>query len=532
MRGDLWPLVGAEAMRRLDRHTIEGLGVPGDLLMESAGRLVAEVARGELAPGGTVWAVCGSGQNGGDGLVAARHLHLKGVPVAVLFVGDPARLRGDAAANRERARAAGVPFAARLRPEPGSVLIDAIFGTGLDRPVEGPTAAAIRRIQGCRPACQVVAVDLPSGVDADTGQPLGVAVEADVTVTLGLPKLGLALEPGRRLAGRIVVGRIGIADQAPGVEAEAWLLTRAAAGARLPLRPADGHKGSFGHALVVAGSEGKTGAAALAAEGAARAGAGLVTLACAAGLHDVLETKCTEAMTAPLPPPGARALGLEAEKPLLDLAATRDAVAAGPGLGRCDETAELVRRVAARIEAPLVLDADGALAFADDPGRLARRRGPTVLTPHPGEAASLLGSTPAEVNRDRVGAARALAEATRSVVVLKGAATVIAQPGGQVRVNPTGGPALATGGTGDVLTGVVAGLLAQGLEAFEAASLAAYLHGLASDRLAARFGPAGSLAGDVARELPAALAELREAAGRRGSLPLGVEDAAAFPEPR
>jgi ADP-dependent NAD(P)H-hydrate dehydratase / NAD(P)H-hydrate epimerase len=530
MLHDVWPLVSAEAMRALDRHTIEALGIPGELLMECAGRVVvAEVLRARRG-GEPVWVVCGAGNNGGDGLVVARHLHLMGVPVRLVLVSDPQRLRGDPAANWARARAVGVPVAGSSeRPEPGAVVVDAIFGTGLARPVEGAAAEAVAWIRASRPGCRVVAVDLPSGLDADTGQVLGDAVRADCTVTLGLPKLGLALEPGRSLAGRIVVGRIGSADAAPCVSASAELWTRAAAGRQLPERPAHGHKGSFGHVLVAAGSQGKSGAAALAAAGAGRAGAGLVTIACAEGLNAILEIKCTEAMTAPLPETAGHALGAAAERPLLELAEARDAVALGPGLGRAEETLALVRRVAAKIERPLVLDADAILAFADGPVALARRPGATILTPHPGEAAALLGRPSAALNADRPAAARELAERTGCVVILKGAATVTAEAGGgRLAVNPTGGPWLATGGTGDVLTGMVAGLLAQGVAPFEAAALAVFAHGLAADRAAAARGPAGLLAGDVADALPAALESLRRAAAAGSRV--GSGDALAFPE--
>jgi NAD(P)H-hydrate epimerase len=534
MIGDVWPLLSAAQMRALDRHTIETLGVPGELLMECAGRVVAAEVLSELAAGSSVWAVCGSGNNGGDGLVVARHLHLLGIPVRIVWVGDPERLRGDPAANWKRASAIGVPVAqARWHPAPGDVLVDAIFGTGLDRPAEGPAAAAIRKLCASRPACRVVAVDLPSGINADSGQPLGCAVEADVTVTLALPKLGLALEPGRTHAGRIVVGRIGIADEAPEVERTAELWTRRAAAARLPERPAVGHKGSFGHVLIVAGSEGKTGAAALSAEGAARAGAGLVTVACPESTNAVLEVKCTEAMTAPVPETAARGFASGAEKPILELVDGRDAVAAGPGIGRGEETLALMRRLAERIERPLVLDADGLLAFADAAALLQARAAPTILTPHPGEAAALLACSPAEINRDRPAAARTLAEKTGAVVVLKGAATVTAEPGGRCVVNASGGPILATGGTGDVLTGVIGGLLAQRVDAFEAGALGAFIHGWAADRLAVRFGSSGVLAGDLAAEIPAAMTSLRESLTEMGAAPvLGGSDGIAFPEPR
>jgi NAD(P)H-hydrate epimerase len=529
-----WPLASAEAMRGLDRHTIEKLGVPGELLMECAGRLVAALAEAELAPGRRVVVLAGPGNNGGDGLVAARHLQLRGVPVVVALAADPARVRGDAARNLERAERAGVAFSGpRWRAEPGDVIVDALFGTGLARPLEGEAAAAVRRILAARPACRVVAVDLPSGLDADTGQPLGACVQADLTVTLALPKLGLALEPGRSLAGRVVVGRIGIADEAPGVALRAGLLTRRGAGGLLPERPADGHKGRFGHVLVAAGSRGKTGAAALAALGAARSGAGLVTVACPAGASAILQASSREAMTAPLAESPEGELAPEAAEPLLGLARERDVLALGPGVGRGAGARELVRRVAPRAAVPLVLDADGLVAFEGEPEALRRRELPGVLTPHPGEAGLLLGEEPAAINRDRVGSALRLAERSGAVVVLKGAASVVAEPGGRVRVNPTGGPVLASGGTGDVLTGVIAGLLAQGLAPFDAASAGCFVHGLAGDRLARRLGPAGVLAGEVANELPAAAEALRSEAREPETAPAASQggiDALAFPE--
>jgi hydroxyethylthiazole kinase-like uncharacterized protein yjeF len=517
----VWPLVSAATMRALDRHTIDKLGVPSDLLMESAGRSVASEVLSSLAEqasSGEVCVVCGGGNNGGDGLVAARHLALLGVPTRVVLLTDPERLRGDAASNLARARALGLDIsygneASSPLPSRG-VVVDAIFGTGLSREVAGPAAEMILAINAARAACRdgalrVLSVDVPSGLDSDTGQPQGQAVRADSTVTMGLPKLGLVLEPGRALAGQIVVARIGIADVAPGVRSDAELWSPLAAGRALPARPVDGHKGRFGHVLLVAGSAGKTGAAALSATAAGRAGAGLVTLACPASLNPILEVKCTEAMTAPLADTTAGELSAAAEHAVLALAAERDVVAMGPGVGRSEETQALMRGLARRIERPLVIDADGLFAFADDPSALKARRAPTILTPHPGEAARLLGRSAGAVNRDRVGTARELARMTGAVVILKGAGTVSADPDGRIVVNPTGGSYLATGGTGDVLTGVVAAFLAQGQAALESAAAAAYLHGASADRLVTRMGRAGLLAEDVAHELPAAAEALR-----------------------
>jgi ADP-dependent NAD(P)H-hydrate dehydratase / NAD(P)H-hydrate epimerase len=526
-----WPLVSAAQMRALDEHTIRKLGVPGDVLMESAGRAVVQVVLALLAPGDSVCVVCGPGNNGGDGLVIARHLHQLGVPVRAALLSE--RLGGDAAPQLVRARAVGVPLdGKRWRAPASGVIVDALFGTGLARTLAGDASASVKRINAARSArpgaVRVVAVDLPSGLSSDTGQVLGAAVAADVTVTIGLPKLGLVFEPGRGLAGRITVARIGIADAVPNLRLDTSIWTRAGAAAALPVRPNDAHKGTFGHALLVAGSEGKTGAAALCAEGAGRVGAGLVTLACPAGLNDILEAKITEAMTAPLPDTGARQLAAAAEDGIVALAATRDAVGLGPGIGRARETTGLVRALAKRLDLPLAIDADGVVAFAGELELLRSRRAPTVLTPHPGEAAAVLGVKPAQINADRARAARELAAKSGAVVLLKGAGTAIAAPDGELIVNPTGGPALATGGTGDVLLGVVTGLLAQGVPPLRAAALAAYLHGAAGDRISARRGDTGLLAHELLLALPLVIMALREAPPPDA---FERELAAAFPQP-
>ncbi|MBW2316270.1 MAG: NAD(P)H-hydrate dehydratase [Deltaproteobacteria bacterium] len=531
--GHVFRLVGAETMRGLDRFAIEALDLSGELLMENAGRAVTRAVLAVRPPDGSVAVVCGTGNNGGDGFVVARQLAGLGVPVEVVLVGDSEALRGDAAANHQRARRAGIaeaPLAASLPP--ADVVVDALFGTGLSREVVGESARAVGAINAAGEYAVVVAVDLPSGVDADTGQTLGVAVEADLTVTLAVPKLGLALEPGRSLAGDVVVARIGIPNEAPGLAPDAELWTAAAAGLCLPERPEAGHKGRFGHVLVVAGSEGKTGAAALAAEAAGRAGAGLVTVACPAGLGDILEVKCTEAMTVPVLDTPQRCFAAGASTQIVALAAERDVVALGPGIGTNEETVKCVQAVVEAIEQPLVLDADALNCLAGQGELLRGRRGPTLLTPHPGEAGRWLGLTPAEINADRVGAARRLAELTGSVVLLKGAASVIAAPGGAVAINPTGGPVLGSGGTGDVLTGLCAGLLAQGLLVDEAAALGAFVHGAAGDRLAAARGEAGVLAGELAAEIPATVEALRARAieGLEEADP-GEELEVAFPEP-
>lgn len=510
-----WPLVSAAEMRSLDRFTIEQWGVPGDLLMESAGRAVAAAVLEDSRARAGVLVLCGSGNNGGDGFAAARHLAQQGLPVEIHLVGDASRVAGDARLQLERARAQGLDPGAWRAPEAG-VVVDALFGTGLSREVSGDARRAIESLRALRSsragALGVISVDLPSGICADTGRVLGAAVAADRTISIELPKLGLALEPGRGLAGRCQIARIGIAHRAPDAEARAWSWTPASAGRRLPPRPAVGHKGSFGHVLLAAGSEGKSGAAALAATAAGRAGAGLVTLACPAALREVLAARSSESMTAPLGARDARHFAAQDAAALLALAEGRDVLGLGPGLGREATTSAFAREVALAWPRALALDADGLFAFAREPERLRARGAPTVLTPHPGEAALLLCRSAAELNADRLGAARELAQRTGAVVVLKGAATVTAEPQGRAVVNPTGGPALGSGGTGDVLLGIVTALLGQGLDAFVAAALGAYLHGYAGDRISLRQGSSGLLAGDLLLELPGATQALREAA--------------------
>ncbi len=525
MLTDRWPLATAAEMRALDHHTIDALGVPAELLMESAGQAIAAQVLRLRGGAGEVWCHCGAGNNGGDGLVVARLLQLRGLVARIVLVGERERFTPEAARNFARAERVGVALA-RGKPPRGAVLVDAIFGTGLSRRVEGAAARAIRAINASRPACKVVAVDVPSGLDADTGQALGVAVEADVTVALGLPKLGLSQEPGRTLAGEVVVARIGIADAAPGIALGAECWTRGAAARSLPKRPRAGHKGTFGHVLIAGGSTGKAGAAALAARGAARGGAGLVTIACPRSQNAILQRASVEAMTAPLAESRHGAFALEATPELAALARERGALVLGPGCGRETGTRAALRAFALSAACPLVLDADGLVAFEGRIAELRERTAPTLLTPHPGEAGLLLGLSAKAINAARPACARALARQTGAIVVLKGAGTVIADPSGRIAVNPTGGPVLATGGTGDVLAGLVGSFLAQRVAPFEAAVLAAFVHGAAGDLVAARRGNRGALASEIADAISEALRALS------GAHPaIGAGDAIRFPEP-
>ena len=539
-RDGVWPLVSASEMRDLDRETIEGRGLPGELLMESAGRalvapvlaLLASVPRGSRRQG-RVRALCGAGNNGGDGFVAVRHLLGEGIEAEAVLIGEPAQLPADAAANWRRLVDLGASCARAVRPDDRDfdwdalfdetrVAIDALFGTGLRRPIDGALARVIEAQNAARErGLRVVAVDLPSGISADTGQILGVAVVADRTVTISLPKPGLALEPGRSRAGRIEVARVGIEDPDPERPMRIELWNALAAVRRFPIRERAGHKGRFGHVLVAAGSAGKWGAASLCARAAMRAGAGLVTVVLPDVAGCVLPDPCAEMMTERAPATKSGGFARGAAATIAALAQARTVLALGPGLGSDPETIDCVRRLVAAVERPLVVDADGLNALVGGLEGLRGRSMPTVLTPHPGEAARLLETDAAAINADRIGSARRLASVSGAVVVLKGAGTVVAAPTGRVLVVPTGGPALASGGTGDVLTGVVASLLAAGLDAFEAAGLAAWWHGATADRSAQAETGFGLLASELADALPGAAGALRREVRAAES---GVED--------
>lgn len=517
-------LATAEEMRQAERRATAELGVPSLVLMENAGRGAADAIERAFgpAPGRRVGVVCGKGNNGGDGLVVARHLAGRGAAVEVWLIGAAADVRGDAAVNMDAARRAGLPLtevagapgleALRRGLASADLVVDALLGTGVSGAATGLIADAIAAInEAGRPVC---ALDLPSGLSADRGALLGPTVRAQLTVTFGLPKRGLYLHPGAAHAGRIEVADIGVP--------RAWLEQGLTVGlleaedvlAVLPTRPADAHKGHYGHLLVVAGSIGKTGAAILACLGALRAGTGLVTCALPASQQPIVAARLAEAMTEPLPETGAQALSAKALDRLLELAGRMDAVAAGPGVGLDAETQATVRDLIRAAERPMVVDADALTALVGHLGTLREARGPRLLTPHPGEAARLLGRSIPEVQADRIESARRLARESGAIVALKGAGTVIAGPGGEVAINPTGNPGMATGGSGDVLTGVAGGFLAQGLGPEAALRAAVYLHGLAGDLAAAERGEAGLIAGDIADALPAALRRLRAGAPR------------------
>ena len=503
-------VVTAAEMAALDQGAIQGLGLPGAVLMETAGRALAySVAR--LQPSARrILVVCGPGNNGGDGFVAARTLLALGREATCLLVGRQDRLSGDAALHASAYAKAGgtlleIPAAEGLPAlAPGvDLVVDALFGTGLRRPLEGLAAGVVEWIN--RSGFPVAAADLPSGVCSDTGRVLGRAVRATFTVTMGLPKRGLFLHPGAELAGRLVVAEIGLAPlEASGPDLPGALLTESVARGLLPGRPPTAHKGSCGSVLLVGGSRQYPGAPALAAEAALRVGAGLVTLACPGEIRSLVAAWRREILTVPLASPQGCLVPGDLEL-LLPLPDKVRALCLGPGLAGGEETREAVRQLLARTTLPVVLDADALRAVA---GR-GRLRPKVVLTPHPGEMSALTGVSPEELEADRVGWALRCAERYGAVVVMKGAPTVVADAEGRKYwINTSGGAMLAQGGTGDVLAGALAGFLAQGVEPARAACAAVYLHGKAGEACASQQGTRGILAGEVAGALPRVLQDL------------------------
>ncbi len=500
-------LASADEMREMDRQTIEDWGLPGAVLMENAGRAATSVCEELLVdlPPGPVVVVAGKGNNGGDGFVVARWLHGAGREVRVCLLTKLDELSGDAGINASFARRMGVP----IQEETGrraidehlahaTLIVDAVLGTGVSGEVRGPAREAIAAINAAD--APVVAIDIPSGVHADTGAILGDAVEAHTTVSFALAKIGLYQHPGRAFCGRIIIAPIGMARElTDSDQLQTNLTTAADAATMLPGRRPDMHKGDAGRLLIVAGSVGMTGAAALTANGALRSGAGLVYVACPESLNDVLEMKCTAALTRPMAETAERSLALRALDAILEAAEPVDAVVLGPGLSQNDESAELARRLAAEIELPMIIDADGLNAFAGRAEDLADRAAQTVLTPHPGEMARLTGASAGEIQSDRQAAARGLSARIGCVVLLKGASTVVAAPDGETWINPTGNDGLATGGSGDVLSGMIGAFLAGGAEPLRAGVAGAYYHGLAAQTATS---PRAMMPGDILDALP------------------------------
>jgi hydroxyethylthiazole kinase-like uncharacterized protein yjeF len=511
-------VLNAAQMREADRRTIEDVGIPSVVLMENAGRQVVaamEAIHSDLVDR-RVGVLCGRGNNGGDGFVVARTLLQRGCDVAVFLIGRVADVRGDARINLDILGHLGLAIAEVADSQAWelhfaefsacTLIVDAIFGTGLNAPVSGLIQSVIADVNAS--GVPVVSIDLPSGLSADFAAPIGDSIQAGVTITIAAPKLPLVLPPAETRVGDIVIADIGIPasviDDLDGPRVE--LLTRAGMRELVTPRAADSHKGDYGRVLVIAGSKGKTGAAHLSAISALRSGAGLVTVATPAGCQDVIASMAPEYMTEGLP---ERDGGLDPDAVDQVLEMARDVIVIGPGLGQAPGTREFIHRLVDRATTPLVVDADGLNAFSGNPDGLTGREGRhVIITPHAGEMGRLARLSSNDVQANRLDLARSFATSHHLYVVLKGHRTVIGTPDGKVFINPTGNPGMATGGSGDVLTGTIAAWLAQLLDAEAACKLAVYLHGLAGDLAEAEEGEVGLTAGDVAAYLGSAVVEL------------------------
>jgi ADP-dependent NAD(P)H-hydrate dehydratase / NAD(P)H-hydrate epimerase len=492
-------LPDAQRMRATDAWAIAEQGIPGIELMERAGAGLAALAADLAVGDGPVAIVCGKGNNGGDGYVAARHLREAGRDVRVLTTAPVDELEGDAATNAERLPGAPPEAFEPAALDDAAVAIDAILGTGSSGEPRGAAAEAIAALNDW--GGPVVACDVPSGVDASTGEVAGAAVHAVATATFAAAKPGLWINPGKAHAGAVRVIDIGIPPGAPVEPADVGLIHDASALALVPRRRPGWTKFDSGHVLVAGGARGLSGAPCLAAEAAQRAGAGYVTACVPASLETIFEVRLLEVMTRGLPDrDGAHTE--EGAGAVLELAERGGSLVAGPGVGKSDGAAAFVRRVVREADVPVLLDADGLNAHAGDLGALAPRTAPTVLTPHEGELGRLLGIDSAAVKARRLHHVREAARAADAVVVLKGDDTLVAEPGGMVAVSPGASAALATAGTGDVLSGVIAAILARGVEPFAAACAGVRLHARAGVHAAGERGVDGVIARDVIEALP------------------------------
>jgi len=510
-------VVTADEMRSIDTRTINKVGIPGSTLMERAG---LEVVNAILDMFGSVFErktaiFCGKGNNGGDGFVIARELKRRGADLTVYLFGKAADLKGNAKVNYDIVKYMKIPVkqisteaALNRIDDDAEIIVDALLGTGIQGEVTGILRDAIRRINEMSGV--IISVDLPSGLHTDTGTFIGDCVSADMTVTMGLLKRGLLLYPGKMMAGSVHIADIGFPERGISPErVRTFLIEQDDILSFLPQRLPFFNKGDCGRVLIIGGSPGMTGAAALSSLGALRSGAGMTLLGIPRSLNPILEQKLTETMTLPLPETEDGFLSSYAEPDILEVLMWADVLAIGPGLGRNEETIELVHAIVRQAEVPVVIDADGLFALAKDTSVLRSRKSETIITPHMGEFCRMIHKEDQQAAETaRIDTVRKYAKRWQSVVVLKGAPTLIAEQGGEVFINPTGNAGMATAGAGDVLTGMIAGLTGQGLDLTAAGITGAYLHGLAGDLAADELGEPSVIADDLVEFLPYAFEDV------------------------
>jgi hydroxyethylthiazole kinase-like uncharacterized protein yjeF len=515
-------VLSPSTMRKADLTAIEKFNIPGMVLMENAGLHVAQAVKEVFIKqkkysDKCVAIICGKGNNGGDGFVAARHLANDGYSVDVFVLAKENEIKGDALSNLEIIKKMDIPIKTvttsedmammEMKCKCVSVIVDAIFGTGIKGEIHGIAQEAIRIINNSK--SYIIAVDIPSGISGQTGKVLGVATKANETVTMAALKMGLVLYPGASYAGKIHVVDIGMPKKVLcDLQPEGFLTDREEVISLFKPYPPYAHKGNFGRVFIIAGSRGMAGAAALAAKAAVHCGAGLVTLGIPKSLNDIIQVKVTEAMTAPLPETADGTLSLDCLEQALAFSVKCDAVALGPGLSQHEETKRFVKNFVMECPVPMVIDADALNALAESPDVFTKTSAPVLITPHPGEMARLLKVASSDIEQDRIAAVKRGVSMWGCTVLLKGARSLIGHTDGRLWINPTGNPGMATGGSGDVLTGMTAALIARAMATHEAAVAGAYIHGMAGDLAADEMGQISLAAGDIIRFLPRAFCKI------------------------
>ena len=502
-------IAGRKIVRNIDEKTIKEYGIPGLIMMENAGRAVSDVILDNHPQINNISVFCGGGNNGGDGFVIARHLISAGKNVTTYILKNPSGYKGDAKTNFESLRKISKNIkkisSTFSNYKKSDLIVDAIFGTGLSKTVKGAPAKIIEKINSLR--TPKISVDIPSGLDSDSGRPLGIALKADATVTFILPKKGLVIYPGVEYTGKLFIADITTPKKLEeNINSE--LITFQTCKKMLKGRFGDSHKGTYGHTLIIAGSSGKTGAASLCAHSAVRSGSGLVTIGAPKSVIKSIEEKIVEPMSEELNDSGRGYLSSESINDALKIMKSKTSIAIGPGISTNKTTEKFLVSLLEKIKVPVVLDADAINIIAGIKSILKKIKPAVILTPHPGEMARLANKSTKEIQENRINHASGFAVKHKCFVVLKGARSVVATPGGEVYINPTGNPGMSTGGMGDVLAGVIAGLLSQKYSPAEACILGTFAHGLSGDIVTSKIGKSGITATDVANSIPTALKEI------------------------